>query len=222
MNPAIRILSTKKLLPQQRQYLLNAGFSVLQADFITVVPTEFETANVKQNLIFTSGNAVAAVAAKDISLLRGSRVFCVGEKTRATALRLGAEVIITTDYGEDLAKRIVQDYSAEAFTFFSGNLRRDVLPDMLQEKDISFNEVEVYKTELTPQRITAALNGILFFSPSGVESFLRENNVGEATCFCIGNTTAQALSGITERVVVANKPSVENVIIQCINYYKQT
>ena len=48
------------------------------------------------------------------------------------------------------------------------------------------------------------------------------NTITTETCFCIGTTTAEALKGITENIVIANKQTMENVIIQCINYYKES
>jgi uroporphyrinogen-III synthase len=101
-------------------------------------------------------------------------------------------------------------------------MRRETLPEALANAKIDFNEIEVYKTVLSPHKINSTLNGILFYSPSGIESYLKENNIGDAVCFCIGTTTAEALKGITENIVIANKPTVENLIIQCINYYKET
>lgn len=58
MPEPIRILSTKKLLPNQRQFLLNAGFSVIEANFIQTVGKKFELRDEDGNLIFTSQNAV--------------------------------------------------------------------------------------------------------------------------------------------------------------------
>jgi uroporphyrinogen-III synthase len=95
------------------------------------------------------------------------------------------------------------------------------LPDALAKAKISFNEIEVYETRLTPHKINTTVDGILFFSPSGAESYLKENELNNETCFCIGTTTAEALTGITTNIVTANKPTVENVIVQAINYYKR-
>jgi uroporphyrinogen-III synthase len=78
----------------------------------------------------------------------------------------------------------------------------------------------VYNTLLTPQKISGTFDGIIFYSPSGVESFLKVNKMTKQTCFCIGTTTAEALENATDNVVIANQPTVENVLIQCINFYK--
>lgn len=217
----MRILSTKKLQSNQKQYLLNAGLSVLEADFISVHLKAFAIDRVNENLIFTSQNAVISFLHNEKAvMLKGRKIFCVGIKTKGALEHYGYTVEACTDYAEDLAKVITQNYNKGSFTFFSGSMRRETLPEALKNAGIEMNEVLAYETVLTPHNITAPLNGLLFFSPSGIQSYLKENTIKDEMCFCIGTTTAQALEDITKNIVVANQPSVENVIIQCINYYK--
>lgn len=225
MQNQIRILSTKKLLSNQKQFLLNANFNLIEADFIKTENKPFELKTINDNLIFTSQNAVHSLlenpdSEKLIPKLREKNVFCVGLKTKALLEENGFNVIAYTGYATDLAEIIALIYAKESFTFFSGNLRRDTLPDFLKEANIPFNEIEVYETRLTPQKISAPLDGILFFSPSAVESYLKDNKIKKEICFCIGNTTAEALEKATNNIIVANQPTVENTIIQCINEYK--
>jgi len=215
-----RILSTKKLLPNQKQFLLNAGLAVLEADFITIHHKPFRLNDIRQNLIFTSQNAAHSFLQNEMAGdYKSHPVFCVGSKTRESIEKEGFTVKTSADYAEELAKTIIKDYSGESFTFFSGSMRRDILPDALADANIDFNEIGVYETALSPVKINASLNAVLFYSPSGVESFLKDNRIGEAVCFCIGTTTAAALEGITENIVIANKPTVENLIVQCVGYY---
>lgn len=223
MQNQIRILSTKKLLSNQKQFLLNANFNLIEADFIKTESKPFELNTINDNLIFTSQNAVHSVlenAQELLPKLKEKNVFCVGLKTKTLLEENGFNVIAYTGYAADLAEIIALIYSKESYTFFSGNLRRDTLPDLMRKANIKFNEIEVYETQLTPQKINTSLDGILFFSPSGVESYLKENKIKKEICFCIGNTTAEALEKTTNNIVVANQPTVENTIIQCINEYK--
>ncbi|KGO92637.1 uroporphyrinogen-III synthase [Flavobacterium subsaxonicum] len=217
---AARVLSTKKLQPNQKQYLLNAGLSVLEADFITVHAKAFAINTINHNLIFTSQNAFKSFLANKLSgLFAGSNVFCVGSVTKAIIEQAGFTVMAYADDAQALAEIIINQFADESFTFFSGNLRKDTLPNALATAGVTFNEVQVYETVLQPQHIKAPLDGLLFFSPSGIESYLLENSITTQTCFCIGATTAAALNGITNNIVVANKPSVENVIVQVRNYF---
>lgn len=218
----IRILSTKKLKSNQKQFLLNAGMAVVEVDFIGIQNKSFTFLNIYDNLIFTSGNAVAAVNNHpDVQEIRRKPSFCVGEKTADLLDESGFTVQERTNSATELAALIVSEYANESFTFFSGNQRLDELPNQLKSAEITFNEIEVYETTATPQSINGAVDGILFFSPSAVESFLLANKITNETCFCIGNTTAKALEKATDKLIIANQPSVENTIIQTINYYKK-
>ncbi|WP_313806139.1 uroporphyrinogen-III synthase [Flavobacterium sp.] len=219
---SIRIVSTKKLLSNQKQYLLNAGFAVVEADFITTKPVDFQLKNVHDTLIFSSQNGVESVLKHPkIDELKTKDVFCVGIKTKNLLEANGFNVIAYTGYAEDLAEIITLVYGNNKYTFFSGNLRRDTLPDALTEAEVVFNEITVYETILTPQKIDTKPDGILFFSPSGVESYLKQNTITKEIAFCIGNTTAEAASqsGI-KNIIIANSPTIENTIIQCINEFK--
>ena len=217
----IQILSTKTLLSNQREALVNANFNVIEADFIKTKSNPFQLNEINENLIFTSQNAVQSFLLDPRSeALKSKNVFCVGLKTKIMLSESGYNVVAYTGYAEDLAEIITLIYASESYTFFSGNLRRETLPKALKEAKIKFNEIQVYETTLTPQKIKTPVEAILFFSPSGIESYLKENKIKNETCFCIGTTTSSALEGITKNVIVATQPTIEDVIEEVIAEYR--
>jgi len=230
MQNSISILSTKILLSHQKQALLNAGFSVIEANFIKTENSDFDLKGINENLIFTSQNAAQSVLLHpQCEELKAKSVFCVGMKTKTLLEENSFNVDVYVDYASDLAEIITLIYSKESFTFFSGNLRKETLPKVLKEAKVNFNEIQVYKTTLTPQKTSSPspakglenkFDGILFFSPSAIESYLKENKIKNEICFCIGNTTAEALEKTTRNIVVADQPSVENVIEDVIEEFK--
>lgn len=217
----IQILSTKTLSDHQKKALVNANFNVIEADFIRTESQVFELNKINDNLIFTSQNAVQSFLLDPKSEeLKTKNVFCVGLKTKNLLSESGFNVIAYTGYAADLAEIITLIYANESYTFFSGNLRRETLPEALKEAKVKFNEIQVYETILTPQKIKAPVDAILFFSPSGIESYLKENSIKKETCFCIGTTTASALEGITKNIIIADQPTIEDVIEDVIAEYK--
>ena len=221
MSNPISILSTKVLLSPQKQALLNEGFSVTEANFIKTESSDFDLKGINDNLIFTSQNAAQSVLLHPkCSALKAKNVFCVGLKTKALLEENGFNVAVYVDYASDLAEIITLIYSNESYTFFSGNLRKETLPNALKEAKVNFNEIQVYETTLTPQKIKKAVDGILFFSPSAIESYLMENKIKNEICFCIGSTTAEALEKTTRNIIIADQPSVENVIEDVIEEYR--
>jgi uroporphyrinogen-III synthase len=222
-NPT-RILSTKVLLSHQKQVLTDVGLEVLESNFIEVATKNFELKGIKDNLIFTSQNAVRSLLSHSQfeelkSELQHKKAFCVGVKSKTILTDAGFEVIAYADYAEDLAEIISLIYANASYTFFSGNLRKETLPLALQEAGIEFNEIEVYETKLNPHKITKAVDAILFFSPSGVASYLKDNTIKKELCFCIGETTAEALEKATKNIIVAPQPSIEELLADVIEEY---
>jgi uroporphyrinogen-III synthase len=220
MAKSLQILSTKKLSAEQKQALVKANLDVLEVDFIETQNKSFELKDLNESLIFTSQNAVHSILSHPKSEeLKNKNVYCVGLKTKILLSENGFNVVAYTGYASDLAEIITLIYRNESYTFFSGNLRRDTLPKALKEADVKFNEIQVYDTSLTPQKIKSPVDAILFFSPSGVESYLKDNTIKKETCFCIGETTAEALHKITKNIIIADQPTVEDVIEDVITEY---
>lgn len=222
-NPT-RILSTKILLSHQKEVLTDVGLEVLESNFIEVAAKNFELKGIKDNLIFTSQNAVRSFLSHPQfeelkSELQQKKVFCVGVKSKTILTDAGFEVVAYADYAEDLAEIISLIYANASYTFFSGNLRKETLPLALEEAEIEFNEIEVYETKLNPHKITKAVDAILFFSPSGVTSYLKANTIKKELCFCIGETTAKALEKATKNIIVALQPSIEELLADVIEEY---
>jgi len=210
------ILSTKKLINSQKQLFLNSGLSLVEYNAIVTETTNFKLPSEKiENAIFTSKNAVNAVLEK----VQLKNCFCVGEKTGELLSDNGFHIQEIADYGKDLAEIITKKYGAEEFTFFCGNKRRDELPGILQKGNVHFTEIEVYKTSLNPQFFPQEFEGILFFSPSAVQSFTAKNQLKGTTAFCIGNTTAAEAQKHTNNIIIATKPTIENVIVQVVKYF---
>jgi uroporphyrinogen-III synthase len=207
------VLSTKKLSESQRGLLLQAGIGLVEYDAIEIKSVDFEAEGTIQHAIITSQNTVNALVEKKVQI---KNCFCVGEKTKAMLEANGFEVKVMTDYGIELAEIIVKEYADEIFTFFCGNLRRDELPTMLKENNVDFDEVEVYKTILKPKKFERTFDGVLFFSPSAVESFTKENMLENTIAFCIGTTTAAEAEKHTDEIIIATKPTIENVIVQVV------
>ena len=87
----------------------------------------------------------------------------------------------------------------------------------MQAHDIVVNEVEAYKTMINPIKIDTAFTGVLFYSPSGIDSYL-EKNTTDKVAFCIGETTALEARKHFDKVEVANMPDVESVL-ELVNMY---
>lgn len=210
------ILSTKKLSIAQRERLLNGGLAIVDIDFIDTKNLAFQIPQQPlQNAIFTSQNGVNAVFSKSIQIKNS---FCVGQRTEKLLIEKQQNVVFCGANAEELGEFIIKKNSTKTYHYFCAQERLDILPNILTEYQINWHEIPVYKTTHTPKKYEQEFNGVLFFSPSGVESYFSVNPT-PIHSFCIGNTTAKALHKHTQNYTVATKPSVENVLVKVIKYF---
>ncbi|WP_106791570.1 uroporphyrinogen-III synthase [Aquimarina sp. Aq78] len=218
MDTSPTILSTKKLSAAQKELLLNTGIGFVEYEAITIKLLEINIEDTVQNAIFTSKNAVKAIKNSGMVV---SNCFCVGDNTKKLLQENDLNVVETAQNASDLAEIIIKKYKNDSFLFFCGNLRRDELPDLLEQNNVEVKEQIVYKTHLKSNKFNRTFDGILFFSPSGIQSYVSENKIEESVSFCIGNTTASEAKKYTDNIIVANKPTVENVIVQAVKYFNK-
>jgi uroporphyrinogen-III synthase len=229
MNDApIHILSTKSLDERMIQRAASENIYIDCIPFIKIENINDEIVHKKINqstkkpyAIFTSANAVKAVAAC-LQTNPSWKIFCISGNTKTNAEKYFNNIFIaeTASYGKDLAEKMIAQ-QANDLVFFCGDQRLDTIPKMLFEKNILFEEIIVYKTIATHQEINKDYNGIIFFSPSGVESFFYKNQIQDnCISFSIGTTTAKALKKYTEKIIIAAEPDEQAVCDVLIHYFR--
>ena len=208
------IFSTKNLTAGQLQLFKN-GIEVASEDFIKVSPSRIAPAILKapiENVIITSQNAVESILKSIPSdALKFKNIYCVGRRTkRLIEARIGLVKHVSSN-AKKLAEHLVEFMEGLEVTYFCSNRRMDELPTILAENNIAVNEIEAYSTKLVPIKIPGEVKGVLFFSPSAVESYLLEN-APVKIAYCIGETTATEARKHFGKVLVAKLPTVESVI----------
>ena len=175
---------------------------------------------IEEYVVFTSKNAVESVAAH-LTKLHHWKIFCLSGATKQAVEKYFPqnEIIETADNAWELAEKIVRHKNISSVTFFCGNKRLNTLPDLLEQNNIAVNELIVYETQLTPQKTEKDYDGILFFSPSAVESFFSVNKIPELTvAFAIGSTTAKALEKHAQEIVISPTPDAASLLEQIRQY----
>lgn len=174
-------------------------------------------------VVFTSMNAVEAVADELQEQQPDWRIYSIGNTTQKLAKKYFGEHSIagTANSAAELAELIVEEGYDEEVIFFCGDQRRDELPDILRNNDIEVNEIVVYETVAVPHKVEKQYHGILFFSPSAVESFFSNNKVKESTVlFAIGNTTAKAIKKFSNnKIIISNEPGKDSLFQKMMEYF---
>lgn len=230
MKNTISILSTKKMQPAVKAQLLSQQIALTDYSFINTNACDYKiiqdivTQN-PQHYIFTSSKAVEifadALRYYKLKLPENAVVYSLQGKTQKALLSIGIKSTLTATSAKQLAQMIVLKNLSKTINFFCSDLRRPELPEILTSANISVNEAIIYRTILTPHKITSAYSAILFFSPSSVQSFFLENKLTQpAACVCIGHTTAAAVKQHAEKatILISDKPVVHCMLSKALQY----
>lgn len=173
-------------------------------------------------VVFTSKNAVKAVAALVGENPPEWKIYCLGPSTSRLVSEAfpGSTIAGTAPSAEELVKIIVSHGNKEV-VFFCGDIRLDTLPVRLVKAGVRVRETIVYETISSPDKVDGVFDGILFFSPSGVKSFFEANRIGhETVLFAVGSTTAAEVAKHTgNKICVSDVPKKEEVLKMAISYF---
>jgi uroporphyrinogen-III synthase len=227
-----KILSTR---PVKEMLIQEATEQNIQLDIIPLIDTEsVQDIDTQQEVeqialqyatvVFTSMNAVESVITMLDQQVPEWNIYCMGNTTQELIRNYFGEESIsgTGNNASELAATILSDNDEldEVF-FFCGDQRRDELPAKLREAGISVEEIIVYKTIPLHQKIDTTYDGIVFFSPSAVESFFTNNKTTTSTVFfAIGSTTEAAIKKYTNNsIITAHSPGKEELVRKAIHYF---
>lgn len=223
MADKINILSTKTLSLPQILKLDSGQFNLTSTDFITINPINFDVDKLKAsatNWIITSKNALLLLfESVSDEILKNIDFYCVGENTAQLIKDKNLTLIVSKSSSKDLGECILKEHQNITFSFIVGSLRRNELPSLFTKNNVKFEEFNIYETVLVPQKIEDKLDAILFFSPSGIKSYLIKNIIEDEQIFCIGNTTATEAKKHSQNINIADSQTIEAVLEHTKQYY---
>lgn len=185
-------------------------------------------------LFFTSANGVSCffeLASKCSVNLDHVRMATVGMKTEQRLKQYGhvSDFIPSSFNAEIMAAEFLERYENPGnILLVRGNLSRNVLPEQLAERGITYSSAVVYQTEFN-YGMKPMLNEVLendmpdfitFTSPSTVEAFTEMAEAPiECLCVCIGTTTEQRAMelGFTE-IITPVEFTVEAMLEKMLDY----
>jgi uroporphyrinogen-III synthase len=218
-NPLV--LSTKKLRFHQLERLMGAQCDVIDYDALQIEIQPFSIPKKPNYWVFSSQNAVRSFLANPTASAHQNPILCVGEKTKSLLEENGQKVIKITPNMLELVDFIQKSMKNEHFLHICGNRKLADFAAGMQKSGISYAEVTAYHTHLVSRVQTPEPQGLLFYSPSGVESYLQTNSIGASWCFCIGETTATAVRPLTEHLTVSPKPDADLLVAAAATHFRR-
>ena len=213
-NKKTNVYSTKSFTEAQR-LLFHEKVTVESSDFIKISLNRIHPRFLKneiKNVVITSKNAVEALLTNFSAIeLQFKHIYCVGRRTKRLVEDRIGKVTHFENSAKKLANYLVEFMEGSEVTYFCSDLRLDDLPTILEKNNIKVTEVEAYQTKYDGMKIASTVEGVMFYSPSTVESFVQKNKT-DIIAFCIGDTTATEAKKHFKDVRVAKVPTLESVI----------
>lgn len=220
----MNILFTKNIDPKYISEKLGNHISVDCIEVIKTRSISVERFDLKdRSLIFTSSNGVKSFFEnrfqpnEDFTAKNYNKIYCVGEKTKRELRKNGFGTFKVLKNAETLSQFITENCVHEKFIHFCGNLALDVLDKELPLQNISYKKVTVYETEALNPVIHEKYHAIVFFSPSGVRSFAKNNSLENVILFSIGETTSKEIRKHTKSEIFT---STENTLLNILSVIK--
>lgn len=226
----LNILSTRPLDAQLIKEAALRGVFIECLSFIETQPIVSEDlqlliselAQEPLTVVFTSMTAIEAIKGYTGTEVNWE-IYCIGNSTRQLIENVwGADKIKGTAENASTLADIIIYKGIKEVVLFCGEQRRDELPLKLDKQGISIKEIIVYRTIETAQAVSKKYDGVLFFSPSAVNSFFSFNK--PASCgvvFAIGSTTASALKAKgCDSIVSADTPGKEELVHKMLAYFR--
>ena len=231
-----KVLSTKKLEASLIEKAKQNNIEIIEQTAISIntISTKEKWQEIhqyaeagNQYVVFTSSYAVHAIKSFLHFYVNPAtvqwKIFSLSGRTKESIeehLDLFGKINDTADDASILAKKIIE-HKVKEVIFFCGNKRRDELPDALKKAGMVVKEVIVYNTTETARLATADVDGVLFFSPSAVNSFFTVNSLTNNTvCFAIGKTTAKWVSQFSNnKTIISELPTQEGVLAAVIKLF---
>ena len=215
------LYSTKTLTTDQR-LLLNEKVIVESSDFVKISLNRIKPQVVRNpidNVIISSKNSVEALLHNFSAVeLQFKNIYCIGRRTKRLVEKRIGKVRHTEKNAKTLAEYLVEYIDGNEVTYFCSDFGADDLSLMLGDNGIKVNEVEAYQTKFDVEKIKDSVEGVMFYSPSTIQSYLKENDA-DKIAFCIGDATAAEAKKRFEDIRVSKLPTVESIIELVNNHY---
>ncbi len=209
-----RILSTKQLTETELIHAYSLSLEVSCRDVIRTqaIPFTIPNAGSFDSVAFTSANALKYFLSDEQTyvFLKQKTIFSISGKTKQTLAAQGFQTAATADNSQQLAELITQ-FTVKSLLHPCSKIKLNDLENGLSKSAINYIPLPVYETHFIEAKIDAeGYDALLFFSPSGVESFLKQNVIpAKAICCCIGETTAAYLQAqqLNNPIIYPQSPS---------------
>lgn len=123
-----------------------------------------------------------------VEIKRNDKFYCISEKQKQALSFLDITILVSNKQNRTSLENLLETENQQEYVFLKGNRTPTI-------QNLKLREFVVYETSLLKPVLKKEFDAYLFFSPSGVESFVQGGNKisNRSKVFAIGKTTAEAI-----------------------------
>ena len=123
---------------------------------------------------------------QQIQLSSIDNIYCISQKQAELLSGLGCLISVSENQNRKSLEHLLKEKSAKNLVFLKGNRTKSF-------NNSQIKEIEVYDNQILKPELKKVFEAYLFFSPSGILSFIEGGNTipGNSNVFVIGETTAE-------------------------------
>ena len=223
MNNSIFI--GRKIADETRNWLQENSVSfidkpLIEIEFISPDFSLFNTLKNKSKSWAITSNQAAKWLKKyhaEIGLKSTDSIFCISQKQAENLSDLSSEITISKqNNAKSLAELVTKKCVGKTVVYLKSDKSLNTFQAEIDSENIQLFETEVYRNLPVVQKLNADFDAWLFFSPSGIESFVDYGNIisESAIIFAIGNTTGNRAKQIFSNQVIESPIQEEKAFVE--------
>lgn len=129
-----------------------------------------------------------------VGLTTNDRIFCWSEKQADILRDLNLPVFATSYYSsiQEKADFVIAQNEGDSVLFLHGDKLHSEFSSAFSGYPIQYTEIEVYKNTPIEKFVSGIFDAYLFFSPSGIDSFMASGNVPNPNSTILANENSTA------------------------------
>ena len=153
----------------------------------------------------------------EIGIKSADSIFCISQKKADVLSELSNDIFISKEKNaKSLAELVNENCKEKAVVYLKGDKSLNTLQTEIDSEKIQLFKTEVYRNLPIAQKLSADFDAYLFFSPSGIESFIEAGNLipASALVFTIGHTSGNRAKQIFTNQIIESPVQEEKAFVE--------
>ena len=130
---------------------------------------------------------------EQVGLTDSDSIYCWSELQADILRKLELPVFVSSySHVGDLANQVINQNQGESVLFLHGDKLHNEITNVFSAFPIQYSEIEVYKNTPIEKFVNGIFDAYLFFSPSGIDSFMASGNFPNPTSPILANENSTA------------------------------